>query len=56
MSKFRKVNYIQGWASIVDPKTIKVKKAGGVEETVAVDYMILATGSLPTKIPSFVRG
>lgn len=52
VSKFRKVNYIQGWASIVDPKTIKVKKAGGVEETVAVDYMILATGSLPTKITS----
>jgi len=52
VSKFRKVNYIQGWASIVDPKTIKVKKAGGVEENVTVDYMILATGSLPTKIPS----
>ena len=52
VAKFRKVNYIQGWASIVDAKTIKVKKAGGVEETVAVDYMIIATGSLPTKIPS----
>ena len=51
VSKFRKVNYIQGWASIVDPKTIKVKKADG-EETVSVDYMILALGSLPTKIPS----
>jgi dihydrolipoamide dehydrogenase len=51
VSKLRKVNYIQGWASIVDPKTIKVKKADG-EETVSVDYMILALGSLPTKIPS----
>jgi len=51
VSKLRKVNYIQGWASIVDPKTIKVKKADG-EETVNVDYMILALGSLPTKIPS----
>jgi dihydrolipoamide dehydrogenase len=51
VSKFRKVNYIQGWASIVDPKTIKVKKSDG-EETVSVDYMILALGSLPTKIPS----
>ena len=29
VSKFRKVNYIQGWASIVDPKTIEVKKADG---------------------------
>ncbi len=51
VSKLRKINYIQGWASIVDPKTIAVKKADG-EETVSVDYMILALGSLPTKIPS----
>jgi len=51
VSKFRKVNYIQGWASIVDPKTISVKTAGG-EQAVSVDYMILALGSLPTKIPS----
>src|SRR5688572_29176323 len=52
VSKFRKVNYIQGWASIVDPKTIQVKKNGGGEEMVSVDYMILALGSLPTKIPA----
>ena len=52
VSKLRKVNYIQGWASIVDPKTIKVKKNGGGEETVSVDYLILALGSLPTKIPA----
>jgi len=52
VSKLRKVNYLQGWASIVDPKTIKVKQADGAEQTVNVDYMILALGSLPTKIPS----
>ncbi len=52
VSKFRKVNYIQGWATIVDAKTISVKKADGGDETVSVDYMILATGSTPTKIPS----
>ena len=34
------------------PKTIKVKKGDGGEEIVSVDYMILALGSLPTKIPS----
>src|SRR5687768_3627489 len=50
VSKFRKVNYIQGWASIADPKTIQVKKTGGGFETVGVDYMILALGSLPTRI------
>jgi dihydrolipoamide dehydrogenase len=52
VSKFRKVNYIQGWASIADAKTITVKKAGGGDETVTVDAMILALGSLPTKIPA----
>ncbi|HEX6163287.1 MAG TPA: dihydrolipoyl dehydrogenase [Vicinamibacterales bacterium] len=52
VSKFRKVNYVQGWASIVDAKTIKVKKGDATEEIVNVDYMILALGSLPTKIPS----
>jgi dihydrolipoamide dehydrogenase len=52
VSKFRKVNYIQGWASLIDPKTIKVRKGDATEEIVTVDYMILALGSLPTKIPS----
>jgi dihydrolipoamide dehydrogenase len=52
VAKFRKVNYIQGWASIVDARTIKVKKGDATEEIVNVDYMILALGSLPTKIPS----
>jgi dihydrolipoamide dehydrogenase len=52
VSKFRKVNYIQGWASIVDGKTVKVKKSDATEEIVNLDYMILALGSLPTKIPS----
>jgi dihydrolipoamide dehydrogenase len=52
VSKLRKINYIQGWASIVDATTIKVKKGDATEEIVNVDYMILALGSLPTKIPS----
>src|SRR5687767_8284068 len=54
VAKFRKVNYLQGWASIVDARTISVKKADGGEETVTVDYMIVATGSTPTKIPSLM--
>ena len=52
VAKLRKVTYLQGRASIVDPRTIKVKKADGGDQTVAVDYIILATGSLPTRIPS----
>ena len=52
MAKLRKVNYLQGRASIVDPKTLRVKKVDGGEETVSVDAVILATGSHPTRIPS----
>src|SRR5687768_16886070 len=52
VSKFRKVNYTQGWASIADARTIKVAKNSGGEETVSADYVILALGSLPTKIPA----
>ena len=51
VAKMRKVNYIQGRAAIVDAKTLKVAKTGGGEETVSVDYIILALGSLPTRIP-----
>ena len=52
VGKLRKINYIQGRASIVDPKTLSVKKADGGTDTVSVDYIVLALGSLPTKIPS----
>jgi dihydrolipoamide dehydrogenase len=52
VGKLRKVNYIQGRASLVDAKTITVKKTAGGEETVSVDYIVLALGSLPTRIPS----
>jgi dihydrolipoamide dehydrogenase len=52
VAKLRKVHYIQGRASIVDARTLRVQKAEGGEETVAVDYVILATGSHPTRIPS----
>ena len=34
------------------PKTLRVQKAEGGEATVAVDYVVLATGSHPTRIPS----
>jgi dihydrolipoamide dehydrogenase len=52
VAKLRKVNYLQGRAAIVDPKTLRVQKTGGGEETVEADAIILATGSLPTRIPS----
>jgi dihydrolipoamide dehydrogenase len=52
VAKLRKVRYIQGRASIVGPKSLRVQTVQGAEETVSVDYVILATGSHPTRIPS----
>jgi dihydrolipoamide dehydrogenase len=50
--KHRKVQYIQGLAEIVDPHTVRVKKAAGGEETIAFEHAILATGSTPAIPPS----
>jgi dihydrolipoamide dehydrogenase len=52
VAKLRKVRYLQGRASIVDARTLRVQTAGGGDETVQADALILATGSLPTRIPS----
>jgi dihydrolipoamide dehydrogenase len=52
VAKLRKVNYLQGTASIVTPQQLKVALAAGGEQVVDVDAMILATGSAPTKIPA----
>ena len=41
----------QGLAEILDPHTLKVKKAGN-DETIRFDHAILATGSLPAAPPS----
>ncbi|MBA3272045.1 MAG: FAD-dependent oxidoreductase, partial [Acidobacteria bacterium] len=51
VAKLRKVNYLQGWASIVSPTRLEVIAASG-KQTVDADYIILATGSEPTKIPA----
>src|SRR5262245_44710594 len=50
--KHRKVRYLQGWAEIVDPQTLKVKLVDGKTEDVRFDHAILATGSLPALPPA----
>ena len=50
LAKARKVNYVQGRASIVDGKTLSVDTGKG-EQRVEADYIILATGSRPTTVP-----
>ena len=47
--KHRKVEYVQGLATIVDPHTLRIKKTGGGEESLPFDHAILATGSTPAK-------
>jgi dihydrolipoamide dehydrogenase len=51
IAKMRKVTYVQGRATLTGPKSLKVAGAAGTTD-VAFDYLILATGSHPTKVPS----
>jgi dihydrolipoamide dehydrogenase len=52
--KYRKVQYLQGFASIIDAHTIGVKRADGSEEQVRFEHAILATGSVPA-IPPMLK-
>ncbi len=54
LGKARKVNYIQGFAEIVDARTIKVKRVNGTEDTLNFEHLILATGSTPA-IPPMLK-
>ena len=50
--KLRKVRYLQGYAEILDPHSLRVKLASGGDETVQFDHAILATGSVPAIPPT----
>src|SRR3954453_20098980 len=52
--KHRKVQYLQGWAEIVDAHNLKIKLTAGGEETVQFEHALLATGSLPA-IPPMLK-
>lgn len=47
------VNLLNGCGDIVDAHTVKVKKDDGSEEKITADVIIIATGSVPVKIPIF---
>ena len=51
--KANKITLINGTGSLVDAHTVTVEKADGTSETVETDYVILATGSVPTTPPVF---
>jgi dihydrolipoamide dehydrogenase len=52
VAKLRKVNYLQGRATLTGPKAFTVALTAGGEQQVDVDAIVLATGSHPTRIPS----
>ena len=52
LSKQRKVEYIQGRAAFENSNTLRISKAGGGDESLTFDRIILATGSRPAIIPS----
>jgi dihydrolipoamide dehydrogenase len=51
VAKLRKVNFVQGRATITSAKSLTVKTAAG-DTDINFEHLILATGSHPTKIPS----
>ena len=51
LAKSRKVNFVQGRASFVDARTLSVETSGG-QQKVEADYIIIATGSVPTRVPN----
>jgi dihydrolipoamide dehydrogenase len=50
IAKLRKITYIQGRATLTGPQSMSVKTAEGVKD-VSADFVVLATGSHPTRIP-----
>ncbi|HPN39248.1 MAG TPA: dihydrolipoyl dehydrogenase [Melioribacteraceae bacterium] len=51
LSKQRKINYILGKASFKNSDTLFIEKLDGTTQELTFDNVIIATGSVPTKIP-----
>src|SRR5437667_4567097 len=51
LSKQRAVNYIQGKAAFVDPKTLMIEQNAGGTQQLSFDHAIVATGSQPVSLP-----
>ena len=47
----RGVQVLQGWATVVDGKTVDVRSAAGETVRVTCEHLLLATGSLPVELP-----
>jgi dihydrolipoyl dehydrogenase len=51
VARLRKVKFLQGRATLTNPRSVTVAGAGGTTE-LQFEHLILATGSHPTRIPS----
>ncbi|MFM7322580.1 MAG: FAD-dependent oxidoreductase, partial [Armatimonadota bacterium] len=49
--KKHKIRHVAGKGSIVDSRTVRVEKADGTSETITTNAIVIATGSVPTKVP-----
>jgi dihydrolipoamide dehydrogenase len=50
--KKNKVKVVQGWATILDGKTVEVRQGEGAEPTrIRCEHLLLATGSQPVELP-----
>src|SRR3984885_3767478 len=52
LSKQRKVEYIQGWATFENSNSLRVNRVNGSEDSLSFDRIVIATGSRPAIIPS----
>ena len=52
----RRIHFVQGSASFLDPHTLRIEKTAGGVEDLAFDHAILATGSRPAAVPPFAVG
>jgi dihydrolipoamide dehydrogenase len=51
LAKHRKINYIQGRATLLDANSLKIQNGEGQEEIWNFEHLILATGSRPATLP-----
>jgi dihydrolipoamide dehydrogenase len=52
VAKLRKVQFVQGRATLTGPNSMSVAGGDGKKSELTFEHLILATGSHPTKIPS----
>ncbi|MCU7496131.1 MAG: dihydrolipoyl dehydrogenase [Ignavibacteria bacterium] len=54
LSKQRKITYLQGRATILNPTTLEIEKMEGGKEELTFEHLIVCTGSRPAQIPSLM--